>query len=247
MNSTWKRMVALLGAIFLPVAGPLAREGCPIEAKLLLSPQARPMAIASLGLTQETPGRIYFFDTDALDLSKQQVIVRVRQGASNDLVVKVRKAEGDRSIDHYTSKGQFSCEIDQTRTGAQVSYSVGRSYKAAQAPQTGDDIRKLLSAAQRELLRRAGVSVAWDRVRRVASIESSSWRSSARSPFGKLALELWQWPQGEILELSAKAGADAGTAAYPDLERLAQMKGLVLSPNQDTKTSTVLQAHHGSP
>lgn len=246
MKSPCKYVIAALVATFLPSAGPLARESCPVEAKLLLSTQARPKAIASLGLTQETTGRIYLFDTDALDLSKQQVILRVRQGANNDLVVKVRKADGDRPSEASTFKG-ISCEIDQTRTGAQTSYSVGRDYTAAQVPQTGNDIRKLLSAAQRELLRKTGVSVEWDRVRRVASIESSSWRSSARSQFGKLALELWEWPQGEILELSAKAGAEAGSAAYADLERLAQTKGLALSPSQDTKTSTVLQTHPGSP
>jgi len=247
MKSPCKYLIALLVAAFLPVAGPLARESCPVEAKLQLSMQARAKAIEALGLTQKTSGRIYFFDTDTLDLSKRRVILRVRQGASNDLVVKVRKADGDGPIEPSALKGHFPCEIDQARTGAQTSYSVGRNYKTAQAPQTGSDIRKLLSAAQRELLRKAGVSVEWDRVRRVASIESSSWRSSAQSRFGKLALELWEWPRGEILELSAKASAEAGISAYADLENLALMKGLALSPSQDMKTSMVLQTHPGSP
>jgi hypothetical protein len=114
-------------------------------------------------------------------------------------------------------------------------------------PETGKEVRTLLSTAQGDLLRKAGVSIDWVRVKRVAAIESTKWATSAQSPFGRLALELWKWPDGEILELSARAGSQAGAAAYSKLEHLSKTKGLPLSPSQNTKTATVLQSRGASP
>jgi hypothetical protein len=54
-------------------------------------------------------------------------------------------------------------------------------------------------------------------------------------------LELWEWPAGKILELSAKIGSDADAAKYAELERLARINNLALSASQDTKTSLVLE------
>src|SRR5271170_4390711 len=71
-----------------------AQDKCNIEAKLLLSPTQAQAAIASLNLEKETGGRVYFFDTSALDLLSQGLIVRLRQGADNDLTVKLRPPGG---------------------------------------------------------------------------------------------------------------------------------------------------------
>ncbi len=236
------RALTLLGAILVGASDLPARENCPVEVKLLLSTQAAKTAIGSFGMAKKAEGRVYFFDTDGLDLFRQRVILRVRDGADNDLTVKVRQPDGD---DTSRLEG-FPCEIDQTREGAQVSYSVDKSYKA-RTPETGNEVRKLLSAAQSNLLRKAGVSIDWDRVKRVAAIDSTKWTTSAKSPDGRLSLERWKWSDGEILELSARAGAQAGAAAYSELEHLSRTKGLALSASQDTKTGTVLQSRHPSP
>jgi len=74
----------------------------------------------------------------------------------------------------------------------------------------------------------------------VAKIHSTEWRTKTQSSYGKLALELWEWPAGKILELSSKAPAAADAAKYGELERLAKTKGLDLNASQDTKTTTVL-------
>jgi len=238
--------LAMLGAILFCEAELPARESCPVEVKLLLSSQVTEAAIGSLGLAKKTTGRVYFFDTDALDLFKQGVILRVREDADNDITVKVRQPDGGGQI-HYARLAGVPCEIDQTRDGAHVSYSVGSSRKLVRVPETGNEVRKLLSTAQGDLLRKAGVSVDWVRVKRVAAIDSTKWATSAQSPFGRLALELWKWPDGEILELSARAGSQAGAAAYSRLEHLSETKGLPLSASQDTKTATVLQSRDASP
>ena len=80
-------------------------------------------------------------------------------------------------------------------------------------------------------------------------MNSTAWETTAQSPSGKLALELWQWPAGKILELSAKAGSDAEASAYAELERLVKTNNLSPSDSQDTKTSIVLETlvDHASP
>jgi len=244
-----KRVLALIGAILLLAPALHAEEKCPVEVKFLLSPPTTQTVIASLGFENETTGRVYLFDTDALDLWQQGVIVRVRQGAKNDLTVKVRLPKGNPQIDISRLRERFPCEIDRTRVGAYTSYAVGRQYAARKVPETGNDVYSLLSASQINLLHEARVSIDWARVRRVANINSTTWETASRSPSGKLALEVWEWPAGRILELSAKAGSGAEASKYAELERLVKINDLPLSVNQDTKTKMVLEtlAAHTSP
>ncbi len=243
------RVSALLGTILFLGPAVHAEEQCPVEIKLLLSPGVTRTAIASLGFEHEAAGRVYFFDTDALDLSMQGAIVRVRQGGDNDLTVKVRLPNGNRRADSSPLHKRFPCEIDRTQMGESTSFAVKRKYKAAVVPDLGADIRGLLSVAQRDLLHEAGITVDWSKVRRIADIDSTKWEATARSPSGQIALELWEWPAGKVLELSAKVEYDAAASKYAELERLASVKNLSLSASQDTKTSMVLKtaAAHPSP
>jgi len=236
-----KRVFALIGAILLLAPALHAEDKCPVEVKLLLSPPTTQTVIASLGFERETTGRVYLFDTDALDLSMQGVILRVRQGAKNDITVKVRLPKGNQQVDNSRLRERFPCEIDRTRAGANTSYAVGRKYKAAKVPEIGNDIYSLLSASQIKLLHEARVSIDWARVMRIANINLTKWETTAQSPYGKLTLELWEWPAGKILELSAKAGPEAEASKFAKLERLVEAKNLSLSASQDTKTSMVLE------
>jgi hypothetical protein len=235
-------LFALIGAGLLLAPVLHAEEKCPVEVKLLLSPTTAQSAIAALNFERETPGRVYLFDTAALELLKQGVIIRVRQGAKNDLTVKVRLPKDSQQTDHSRLGGLFPCEIDRTRAGANISYSVGRKYKMMKAPETGEDISILLSASQTQLLHAAQVSIDWARVMRIADLNLTKWETAAQSPTGKLALELWEWPGGKILELSAKTAPDADASKYTELERLVRLNNLSLNASQDTKTSMVLEA-----
>src|SRR5271167_971268 len=120
MKNDWKRALAFIGAVLFLGAALDAEEKCPVEVKLLLSPPTLQTVIASLSFEKETAGRVYFFDTDELDLLKQGVIVRVRQGADNDLTVKVRAPEGNKQIDTSKLREHFPCEIDRTGAGENV-------------------------------------------------------------------------------------------------------------------------------
>jgi hypothetical protein len=244
-----KRSFALIAAILMfPGPAAQAQEKCPVEVKFLLS-TATETAIASFGFKKETRGRVYFFDTDSLDLLAQGVIVRVRQGANNDLTVKLRRPQGDRGVEDSGLGGRFPCEIDRTRAGAVVSYAVRRQYKTNNLPVSGGDIHDLLSASQNELLHASQVSIDWARVKRIAEISLTKWETPAESASGKLALELWEWRAGKLLEVSAKASHAAEASKYAELERLLRAKDLSLSANQDVKTSVMLEtlAPHPSP
>jgi hypothetical protein len=233
-----------MGSILL--LGPACAEvRCPVEVKLLLaSPVAQPV-IAALGFKKRTTGLVYFFDTDSLDLLMQGVIVRVRQGANNDLTVKLRPPKGGR-VDHKPYLGeQFPCEIDRTHDAAETSYAVERQYSETKVPDNGTEIYNQFNDSQKKLLQEAGVSIDWARVNPVAKISSTKWRTKTHSSYGKLALELWEWPAGRILELSSKAPPAADTSKLAELERLLKMNGLNLNASQDTKTTTVLMAYAG--
>jgi len=241
MKNDRKRVFAFACALLFLSPALQAEETCPVEVKLLLSPPTIQTVIASLNFGKETVTQVYFFDTDALDLLKQGVIVRVRQGADNDLTVKMRVPEGNQQVDTTQLREHFPCEIDRTGAGEDTDYSVRCKYKAPQVPETGIDISRLLSSPQERLLREARVSIDWVRVMRIANIKSTKWETTAQSPFRKLALELWEWSAGSILEISTKVSPDSGAATYAELQRLLKMKGLSLSAEQGTKTRAVLE------
>jgi hypothetical protein len=244
-----KQVLVLLGITLFLAPALHAQEECPVEVKLLLAPLAAQTAIESLPFQNETRGRVYLFDTDSLELMKQGVTVRVRQGATNDLTVKVRLPEDTQRVDDPGLRERFPCEVDRTRAGAYISYAVVRKYKATKALELGNDIYSLLSASQLKLIHEAQVSIDWGRVKQIGNINLTQWNTAAQSPSGKLTLELWEWPLGRILELSAKVGSEAEASKYAELERLAKMNNLGLSASQDTKTSIVLKTFidHASP
>jgi hypothetical protein len=236
----WKRifssiLVALFGSALH------AQQACPVEIKILLSSASLKSAVSSLDFRKQTANRIYFFDTDNLSLLAQGVIVRVRLGAKNDLTVKVRLPENKNQTDSSRLREHFPCEIDRTDAGASTSYSVSEEFEDTQAPESGDDLFRTLSSQQRELLKEAHVSIDWPAVKRISSIRSTTWKTSADSSLHKLTLEYWEFPAGSLLELSTKSAADDWESKDAELHGIVKLKGLPLSPNQQTKTTTVLR------
>jgi hypothetical protein len=229
-------------AVFLSCPGLHAHENCNVEVKLLLSPAETPATVAAFRATKETAGRIYFFDTDKLDLLAQGAIVRLRQGAKSDLTIKFRPPDGKKFPAATQGGNDFKCEVDLTGGGATPSYSITRQLAAEDLPQTGTDVFRLLSSAQTTLFEDAHVSVDWSRVKRVAEVTSTGWQTQPQPQVGKLTLELWEWPGGKVLELSTKVSSGAGSSAYTKLQQLVQSKGLAMSPDQRVKTSITLEA-----
>ncbi len=125
------------------------------------------------------------------------------------------------------------------------SYSVETKYVSAKPPETGEGLFQLLSEGQKKLLEESKVPIDWKRVKRVASIRSTSWSTKAKAPLGKLSMELWEWQGGSVLEVSARVATDEGQAVYRELEELARKNGLALSGDQRSKTAIALRAING--
>jgi hypothetical protein len=242
VRAAWRKSLTGILSIplFLGYTTP-AQEKCNVEAKLLLSPTESQTAISALKFEKLTAGRVYFFDTSSLDLLARGVIVRLRQGASNDLTVKLRPPTGTKPLVPSRIGEGFDCEVDFIGGARTPSYTVRTEYATTRLPETGAEILSLLDTGQKKLLNEAQISIDWARVKRIADIQAKSWQTKGQPGFGKLTLELWEWPGGKILELSTKVGPEAGQSAYTELQRLVNAKGLSLSATQRAKTGMVLE------
>jgi hypothetical protein len=218
------------------------KNRCDVEVKLLLSSTEAQAAVTALNVKKETTGFVYFFDTNTLDLLSQGVIVRLREGVNNELTVKLRPSKGEKFSDSATEQDTFKCEIEYIGDGVSPSYSISRRFTGNPLPQTGRDISHLLSPAQQKLLGETKASIDWTRVERMVEIRATDWQSKSQPHFNKLTLELWEWPEGRILELSTKAGSKAGPMTSAMLQDLVRSKTLSLSRDQRSKTSTVLES-----
>ena len=230
-------------AVLFSCSGLHAQQDCNAEVKILLLPTDSRAAAATLGASKESSGRLYFYDSDDLDLLSQGAIVRLRQGPRRDLTVRLRPLNGKKSA--IPSEGS-ECEVDLTGEGENYSYSNSSPFDAGEVPQTGYEISRLLSRVQTRMLSGAQVSIDWKRVKRVAEIRSTSWQIRDQQPFGKLTLELWEWPGGTVLELSTKVKPDAASAIYSELRQFVKMKHLSMSPVQGLKTTVALEAITGA-
>lgn len=230
----------VLLATFLLVFRLHGQETCREEVKLLLSPTQVQTAIPALDARGEAHGHIYFYDTSSLDLLAEGVILRLRAGAEIDLTTKLRPLSGKRFLDPSGGRESYKCEVDLNDGAEDRSFSIQNKLVAAKVPETGEELFQLLSEGQKKLLEDAKVQIDWKRVKRIAEILSTSWTTRAKPPFGKLSLELWEWPSGSILEVSTKVAPEAGQSTYVQLRNLANKRGLVLSTNQRSKTAIAL-------
>ncbi len=220
-----------------------ASETCGDEVKLLLAPAQAQSAASSLNAGKQQHSRIYFYDTPQLDLLAKGLILRIRQGADNDLTVKLRPDSEQQFSARVTGNKDFKCEGEVVNGEESPSYSVKVDYNDSSVPETGNDLSALLSRDQTRLLKTAGIVVDWAHVRRIMEIQSTSWAIRSQSAqLGKLSLELWEWPGGKSLELSTKVAADEGSATFVELKNVAKRNHLDLSSDQRAKTSTALRS-----
>ena len=124
------RVVLLVAASLCP--GLRAQESCNSEAKLLLASSQVQAATTSLNGTEESHGRIYFYDTSALDLLSKGLILRLRKGADSDLTVKMRPPNGKHFSDPSVGKERYKCEVEITGGVESRSYSVQTDYVAGE-------------------------------------------------------------------------------------------------------------------
>jgi hypothetical protein len=224
-----------------------AQERCGAEAKLLVSSSDLQSSLAALHAVSESHEEVYLFDTDSLELLSQGVILRLRTGADADLTVKMRSGETVKLKDSPEAGQIFKCEVDLVGNTALTSLSLRAGWKSQQIPRTGEALRLALSAGQRRLLTAGRISIDWHRVKRIAQIQATDWEVRTDGPLRKVTVELWEWPNGKILELSAKAGPQKGPSTMVQLREKAVANGLMMEENQEPKTSLVLHALRAVP
>ena len=139
-----------------------------------------------------------------------------------------------------SSLRRTKCEWDYAGGRPTLSYSA-LTRLTEEAPKTGVEFYQRLNKSQRQLLTLSNYSVDWSKVKRVADIRSTDWTIRKQPPFDKLALELWKWPGGSVLELSTKTDAAALQSAFEQLRAFAVGKGLALNGTQQFKTELVLK------
>ena len=233
---------SVLTALLVLATNVYGQERCSEEVKLLLLPTQVQAAIPALVARGETRGRVDFYDTPGLDLLAQGVILRLRESEEIDITAKLRPVSGERIVDPSGGRERYKCEVDLNDGVEAQSYSVQRKYVSAKAPETGEGLYQLLTEGQKKLLEESKVAIDWKRVKRIAGIRSTSWTTKVEPPLGKLSMELWEWPGGSVLEISAKVTTDQGQVAYGELRELAKANGLALSGDQRSKTAIALKA-----
>ncbi len=193
----------------------LTRAADSVELKLTVSEEHRYSTLTALGIDPLDAyiRQIFFFDTKDLALDKAGVVARARrsQGRPDDSVVKLRPVEPSTLEAHDRKSKDFVVEVDAMPGG----YVCSASYKGTlEKPRVKERDRGRAAASQAVLEAAAGVLRGRTR-RRVSSSTtslvlgpghtSSSSRRGRRAQRQKLAVELWNYPDGtRILELSTK-------------------------------------------
>jgi hypothetical protein len=241
-NSLLRCLRNLLGAVILLCAAQATLAQCGAEAKLLVSPNSAQTSVSALHAETESQRQIYLFDTDGLEMLLHGVILRLRTGTRGDLTVKVRSENGNPERTPDEGK-DTKCEVDIVGSTALSSYSLVRRWKQESIPRTGEALYAALNTAQQRLLARTGISIDWRRVKQIARVQTTEWRVRGDGSLKDISIELWQWPSGTVLELSAKTETpESGRYTLDLLRRMALASGLTIEKDQEAKTSIVLHA-----
>jgi len=233
-----KNVLLLWLTVLLLSAVASAHEPCSAELKLLLVPGELHTALVSLHARAPRLGQVYLYDTDLLSLLSHGILVRLRQGSSSDLTVKLRSPD-DSTAAIQPPDETAKCEFDVVGGQAFRSLSITSKFSGP-VPQTGKGLLPLLSPGQKRLTELK--SIDWALVKKIGAIKSTTWRVAAPPNFPRLSLELWEWPGGSILELSARVPPADISGGYERLRRLATASKLTASPHQRTKTGLALES-----
>jgi hypothetical protein len=192
--------------------------------------------------------QIFFFDTPDLALNAAGVVVRARriQDSAADTVVKLRPVVPDELPKKLRKDPSFGVEVDAMPGGFVCSASFkGRTTNDAVKKATAGKrpIRNLYSKIQRTFYaEHAPDGVGLDDLVVLGPIPVLKLKFTPEGFRRKLAVELWQYPDGSrILELSTKCAP--GEAVQVAAEASAQLgsMGIDLSSKQQTKTATALR------
>jgi hypothetical protein len=232
----------------------LLRGADTAELKLTVPESERYATLRALGVDplEARIRQVFFFDTPDLVLNAAGVVVRARriQGAAADTVVKLRPVMPDDLSEELRRDPAFGVEVDAMPGGFVCSASFkGRSTNEdVKATAEGDrPIRKLYSKQQRAFYAdRAPDGLALDDLAVLGPIAVFKLKVQPAGLTRKLALELWNYPDGSrILELSTKCAPTEAFQVAAEARAYLSGVGLELGGDQQTKTATALRYFAG--
>ena len=233
----------------LPELLSLIKGADSVELKLTVPDSDRRSTVRALGIDplQAQIRQVVFFDTPALDLDRQGVVVRARrvQGELGDTVVKLRPVVPAELPGALRQDKGFGVEVDALPGGFVCSGSLKAKVDGDLVWQTiggTRPIRKLFTKGQRALVaEHTSGDVDLDSLAVLGPIFVLKVKFVPADYARKMVAELWLYPDGSrILELSTKClPAEAFDVAARTKAFLTE-RGVDLTAEQQTKTRTAL-------
>ena len=246
--STSTQPPGLLSAEQLGQLLELTKQADSVELKMTVPNAERPLAVAALGLDplEAQVRQVVFFDTADLALNQRGVVVRARriQGRNDDSVVKVRPVNPTEVSKARKSKN-LTVEVDAMPGGfvcsASMKATLGRTDVKEVAAGTRA-IHKLYTKEQQSFFRaNAASDLELDDLVRLGPITVLKQKVRPQGYAGRLVAELWFYPDGSrILELSSRCAPVNAFQVAAELKAFLVNRGLEISGDQQTKTTTAL-------
>lgn len=227
----------------------LAKQADSVELKLTVPDTDQRSAVSALNMDplDAQVRQVFFFDTPDLALNKQGVVVRARrvQGRSHDSVVKLRPVVPDMLPANIRKSPNLVTEVDAMPGGfvcsaamkSEVDPTFIRAVVAGERP-----IRKLFSKEQRGFYSDNAKEIDLDSLNVLGPITLLKLKFSPKGLDRRMVAEAWFYPDGSrILELSTKCTPADAIQVAADTRAYLEKKGVNLTGEQQTKTSTALK------
>jgi len=188
-----------------------------------------------------------FFDTEALQLFKAGVILRIRlhRDAKDSLTLKLRDFDSSLIRPELLSQSRFRLKIN--RTGAhqtQIAKVETRTSngRLKQVVQGKKKIQQALNPVQKQLFRQYMGSVEiLDQLKLFSVVEARIWKWYDKTFPYRLTLEQWFLPsQKPLLELSIKVTPAQAEIAQKQLHKWLERQGIVYDLSKSSKTAICL-------
>jgi hypothetical protein len=228
----------------------LLNEADSVELKLTVPEASQRSAVAALDIDplDAQIRQVFFFDTPDLHLNKHGVVARARrsQGRPDDTVVKLRPVDPTELSPELRKETGFGVEVDALPGG----YVCSASYKADLTENHVRDVaagnkplRKLFHKGQRRYFEdHAPEGLGIEDLVVLGPINVFKLKFSPSGLDRRLVAELWFYPDGSrILELSSKCVPSEAFQATAELVGFLHDRGIEMTGEQQTKTSTALE------
>jgi uncharacterized protein YjbK len=243
MKLSGRRFLLLFAPLALATPSLFAQEK--LEIKFLAVDAATIGSIkTSLALDKTTAGEpveIHFFDTPSLTLLKEQKLTFQLRRKGKTWTFTIREAlPGDQPRPEITTASIDTEESIATLEKLQFhSIDSNPSNASIKAALESDSIEGLLSLPQQDFLKRRSHQIPWDRLRSFPTIEARRWSLDDSKT---LAADTWQYPGGELLEITYKTKPKDPTTAEKKFTTWLTDHAIKPKEGGSTKTTTVLEA-----